>query len=338
MARNKSDFMPFDANEYRAVVNPTNVVQQTWGYGRRLVLVPGELENASRAPVQFVKTRIARKAVKNRRRFLQLMTVEQGMRLINLARELEDFPTAYKRLTGRTAGTSAGEIMLERELKNKLRRTLIHDVGVEAESMDNWTADDMRAVIKDNTLLADIDEVTGRPRITNSVTEEGTVFEAMERAKNTANPNDEFTAALFHNEKRAPSSEDRVGERGVQGDFITPEMMGDEDALPEEVAAKSTLEYDASSGGEVKGNVPETVAKSAFKGIQTIDAKDLEEPLPEPDPVVTDRSEGNEEVSIQSLRKQIEDLGGKWHPASKLERLTNDRDELIAQSINDGSE
>ncbi|NIS14111.1 MAG: hypothetical protein GWN97_19935, partial [Thermoplasmata archaeon] len=77
-------------------------------------------------------------------------------------------------------------------------------------------------------------------------------------------------------------------------------MMGDDDALPEEVAAKSTLEYDTESGGEVKGRVPETVAKSSFQGIQTIDAKDLEEPLPEPDPVVTDRSEGNEEVSIQS--------------------------------------
>ncbi|NIS14110.1 MAG: hypothetical protein GWN97_19930, partial [Thermoplasmata archaeon] len=155
-----------------------NVVQQTWGYGRRLVLVPGELENASRAPVQFVKTRIARKAVKNRRRFLQLMTVEQGMRLINLARELGDFPAAYKRLTGRTAGTSAGEIMLERELKNKLRRTLIHDVGVEAESMDNWTVEDMRAVIKDNTLLADIDEVSGRPRIHDNISDQGSVFDA----------------------------------------------------------------------------------------------------------------------------------------------------------------
>jgi molybdopterin converting factor small subunit len=325
--------MPFDANEYRAVVNPTNVVQQTWGYGRRLVLVPGELQNPSRAPVQFVKTRIARKAVKNRRRFLQLMTVEQGMRLINLARELDNFPAAYKQLTGRTAGTSAGEIMQERELKQKLRRTLINSVGVEAEAMDNWTVADMRAVIKDNTLLADIDEVTGRPRYTDANTEQGSLFEAMDRAA-TAKP-DDFTEALFHKEKRLPSSEDRVGERGNKGDFFVPEEISDNEPTVEEVAAKATAEYDAESGGVVKGEGPKGYAGGFKMGeVTPLDTKDLEEPLPEPEAA----PEAPRGESLSELRKQIEDLGGKWHPASKVERLTRDRDALIAQSINDGNE
>lgn len=283
MARN--DFLPFDADEYRAVVNPTNLVQQTWGYGRRLVLVPGELKDPRRAPVQFVKARIARKAVKNRRRFLQLMTVEQGMRLINLAQKLDNFPEAYRQLTGRT-GTTAGEIMMEREIRNKLRRVLIHQVGIPEDAMGNWTISDMRAVIKDNTLLSDVDDVTGRPRIDAVTKEQGSVFDAMSRAQDTSKGAalDTFTAGLFHESEPArPSSEDRVGEQGLAGDFFIPEEIGDEPTV-EEQAARATAEFDVSSGGAVAGAVPATVAASEyFKGItvttegQEIDPKDLQD-------------------------------------------------------------
>lgn len=340
MSRN-SDFMPFDANEYRAVVNPTNLVMQTWGYGRRIVLVPGELHNPKRAPIQFVKTRIARKAVKNQRRFLELMTVEQGMRLLNLARELNDFHAAYRKLTGKQ-GAKAAELLMERQERNALRRVLINELGVPDNILDNWTVSDMRAVIKDQTLVADLDS-NGRPRVDGRVHDSSdSLFDVAERvkaeqAKGAAALFDEYTVG---GEERLPSSEDRVDEGGLPGDFFVPETISDDEPTVEEVAARSTAEFDAEHDGEVKGDAPETVKaqQESFKGIATttvdeIDPQDLEEPLPEPDLSQAEPEYRSEQEEVLALREQIDRLGGKWHGRSGVERLRNQRDELIAKQV-----
>ena len=326
----QNDFMPFDANEYRAVVNPTSMMMQTWGYGRRLVLVPGELKNPRRSPIQFVKTRIARKAVKNQRRFLELMTVEQGMRLLNLARELDDFPAAYKRLTGKT-GTKAAEILMEAQEKGALRRVLIAELGVPDNVIANWTVSDMRAVIKDQTLVADLDE-RGRPRL-DATSSPGSLFDAVERA---AQPTDAQTFREFAQEEpRLPSSEDRVDEGGVPGDFFIPETISADEESVEEIAARSTSEFDAQTGGEVTGEAPPTLVQ--YQGIQTIEEapveeKDLEAPPPEPD--LSSAPQMTDQQTILTLRNQIENLGGKWHGRSGIARLQDQLSGLISASVN----
>lgn len=334
-----TDFMPFDANEYRAVVNPTNLVIQTWGYGRRIVLVPGELKDPKRAPIQFVKTRIARKAVKNQRRFLELMTVEQGMRLLNLARELNDFMAAYKRLTGKS-GQKAAELLMERQERNALRRVLINELGVPDNVLENWTVADMRAVIKDQTLVADLDS-NGRPRISEK--SQGSIFEVAERAgmaQSAASLFDEFT---HQDSQRLPSSEDRVPEGGMPGDFFVPETISDDDPTVEELAARSTAEFDAQTGGVVNGRSETAEAQAAsFKGITTtavteIDDKDLEEPLPEPDLSKAEPEYKSDREEVLALREQIERLGGKWHGRAGVDTLRTQRDELIARSVNQGA-
>jgi hypothetical protein len=337
-----SDFMPFDANEYRAVVNPTNLVMQTWGYGRRIVLVPGELHNPKRAPIQFVKTRIARKAVKNQRRFLELMTVEQGMRLLNLARELNDFHGAYRKLTGKK-GSKAAELLMESQERNALRRVLINELGVPDNVLANWSVGDMRAVIKDQTLVADLD-ANGRPRINDIVESEGgDLWEVAQRVQaetrqGAAKLFDEYNT--IEGDQRLPSSEDRVGEGGLPGDFFVPETLGDEPTV-EEIASRSTAEFDAETGGEVQGEAPPTVAaqEKLFTGMATttveavVEEKDLEEPLPEPDMSKAEPSYKSDQEEVLALREQVERLGGKWHGRSGADRLRNQRDELVARQV-----
>jgi len=319
-----NDFLPFDANEYRAVVNPTSLVIQAWGYGRRLVLLPGEVTVPNRACVQFVRTRIANKAVKNQRRFLEIWTVEQGMRLLNLARQLKDFQLAYTKLTGRRT-QKVTEILAEQQQRTSLRRALIHGVGVPEDMMETWTVDDMRAVLKDQTLVADIDPVTKRPRRDTGPSGKS-VFDVMQDVAREDTPS---VREFFHDSRpRLPSAEDRVGDAGRPGDFFVPATIGDDAKLPEEVAAAATLEYDVKTGGAVKGRAPERVPTTTggFEAVDEIDPIDLEPPVAEPEPPA---APANSRERIVELRNQIDAAGGSWHPRSGVAKLEQQLAELV---------
>lgn len=341
--RTNSDFMPFDANEYRAIVNPTNLTIQAWGYGRRLVFQPGNVTNKKRACVQFVRTRIARKAVKNKRRLLELMTVEQGLRLIAFTEECGNFHEAYRKLTGRRVN-KAGELLAEKQESDMLRRVLAAHHGIGNDLSGKWTNSDMRAILKDTTLVTDLDPITGRPRISNAA--QGSVFDAVERSKFQRPSTFSQFLQEYEPGERLLDGTRRVGEGGLPGDslspedFVVPERLTDEFRLPEEVASEATLAFDKKTGGKVAGQAPAHVAamQKAFKGLQVAESRavtesDLEQPLPEPRAIPEAQSPSNDRADVLALRNQIEQLGGKWSARSGADFLRDQLDTLTVASF-----
>jgi len=145
----------FIANQDRfaAVINPTDETVETWAYGRRAVLVPNELDDERRACIQFIDRRLARKMVYNKRRLLEILSFEQGRRLLKQARELNDFQAAYAQLTGRTLSKAAQEIRRRRTLQQL--RTQLDNLGIQVRR--EWDIDTMKKILRNPELAFDVD-------------------------------------------------------------------------------------------------------------------------------------------------------------------------------------
>jgi hypothetical protein len=142
-----------EKEQYMAVVNPTGDVVQTWGRGRRAVLVPGELGDAKRACVQVWRRPIALQMVKNKRKFLVSMPYEVAQRLVQRARDLGNFFEAWNELAGRGLPRAA-EVVRRLKVERALDRQLA-SIGIEPFMTKGWSLDRKRAVMRNPELAFD---------------------------------------------------------------------------------------------------------------------------------------------------------------------------------------
>jgi hypothetical protein len=200
-------------DRYAAVLNPTDDAVQAWGYGRRAIFLPNELYDPTRMCIQFIERRLARKMVYNQRRLLEVVSFEQGKRLLKRARELDDFYAAYAELTGRTLSKAAQEIRRKKALST-LRQQLDR-LGIPVKR--EWDVATCKAILRNPELAFDIDAGPA-PRV-----------------------DDDENLPFLQPPQTSRKSAPRVPESGLDGDFIDPESLDDSDAPPEQVMAEGLL-------------------------------------------------------------------------------------------------
>jgi len=330
------DWMPWNADEYRAVVNPTEMAIEAYGHGRRLMMLPSEVHDPKRSCIQFVKTRIARKAVKRMRQLLEIWTVSAGRELLLLSQEI-GFQAAYRKITGKSPRKAGAMIAMQNE-RDSLFGRLLREHGVPAEHMSNWTVGDMRAVLKEPELAVDLDE-SGRPR--RSLPKEDTRSPLEKIAKP-----DEGMRAFFAEDNVGGV---RSGEHGLtesEGDFLNfdqpdpdfVERVGEGEKDLVEMASEAALKYDVEHDNKVVGKAPKTAeggmqVRSDAAPVETAD--DVEKSLARPprEPSGAPRRGEGPDQEVVALRKQVEQLGGKWHPRSQADKLRSQIEELISEAV-----
>lgn len=341
--KHDDDWMPWNADEYRAVVNPTEMNLQAYGHGRRLVLNAGEVHIARRACIQFVRTRVARKSVKRLRQLLEIWPVKSARKLLRRSQDV-GFAKAYREITGR-APKKAGALIAMRKEQDALKGRLMQEHGVPEEMMAAWSIQDMRAVLKQPELAVDLD-ASGRPR--RDRTPQPDESHALEAIADPANDINEFFSDDAPRARGAKPGTLGINDADQDGDemFATAglshevdlniETLSDDDMDPEEMAAAAALKYDVEHDGKVKGRSPAAEAQAkSFKGLQTTgEAKAIvsEEDLETDKPAVgaVNSIADDDQTEVRMLRLEVEGLGGKWHPRSKAPKLREQKAALTA--------
>jgi hypothetical protein len=233
-------------SRYAAVINPTDDSVQAWGYGRRAVFVPNELDDPKRACIQFIDSRIARKMVYNQRRLLEVLSFDQGRRLLRRSKELGDFGAAYAELTGRELSKAAQEIR-RRKTMQRLRRQL-DQIGIQVKRA--WDIETMQRILKDPQIAFDVDAGPASVQA------------------------DDDIDAFIHKERRtvAKRNPGSVGEAGLPGDFIQPEALADDDAPPERVMSEALLREEHGDD-PFQQKIQEQRAKSQVKPLSEVQSK-----------------------------------------------------------------
>jgi hypothetical protein len=292
------DTLIFQEDLYVAVINHTTETVQSWGYGRRIVLVPNEMRDPHRACVQFVKRKLARKMVWNKRRFLEMTTVEQGKRLLRRARELGSFHAAYVELTGRDVKKAAETLRRERTKRMLMKQ--LDQLGINVNP--KWSVEEMKAIVRDPTLSLDMD--IGRPRPQETAGVQG--------------PGDPELSNFFHQDPadRVLKDTGSVPMTGRRGDFVR--FDDDDEAPPEATAARAALKGELQEDDDYvppdKPATPPPAPKPAVasgpkaKSAALMTAEDLANKK---------AKELQKENEAAKLRQELTNLGVPVHPRSR---------------------